>query len=136
VGVGHAAGERGDGEQGGAGEEHALATEQVAEPAGEEEKAPVGDQVGADHPREIGLGEAQIALDDGESDVDDGHVDDHHQLTETDHNEGHPRAPVGAFLGRMDSHYESDYIGFVMIPQPLLYGPTCPLPLIPAPSWR
>ena len=96
--VGEAAGARGDGEEGDAGEEDALATDQVAEPAGEQEKAPVGDEVGADHPREVGLREAQIALDDGEGDIDDRHVDDHHQLPETDHDQRHPLAPRGALL--------------------------------------
>ncbi len=104
------AGERGDGEDGGAGEEDALATEQVAEAAGEQEEAPVGDEVRADDPREVGLRELQVALDDGQGDVDDGHVHDHHQLTQTYDHQRHPRAPRGAcYLGR-DSHYASDYI--------------------------
>ena len=101
--VGEAAERRGDGEEGDAGEEDALAAEQVAEPAGHQQEAPVGDEVGADDPREVGLREAQVALDDGERDVDDRHVDDHHQLTEADDDQRHPLAPRGALWGR-DSH--------------------------------
>ena len=91
--VGHPAQRGGDGEEGDAGEEDPLATDQVAKPSGHQEKAPVGDEVGADHPREVGLREAQIALDDGQGHVDDRHVDDHHQLPEAYHDQRHPLAP-------------------------------------------
>ena len=91
--VGDAAERGGDGEEGDAGEEDPLATDQVAKPSGHQEKAPVGDEVGADHPCEVGLREAQIALDHGQGHIDDRHVDDHHQLTEAYHDQRHPLAP-------------------------------------------
>jgi hypothetical protein len=94
--VGHPAERGGDREEGEAGEEDPLATDQVAKPSGHQEEAPVGDEVGADHPCEVGLREAQIALDDGQRDVDDRHVDDHHQLPEAYDDQRHPLAPRGA----------------------------------------
>ena len=70
-----------------------VPTDQVAKPSGHQQKTPVGDEVGADHPSEVGLRKAQIALDDGKGDVDDRHVDDHHQLPKAHHDQRHPLAP-------------------------------------------
>ena len=52
-----------------------LSAGQVAQAAGQQQQPSEGDQVGVDHPRQAGLGEAQIALDRGHGDVDDRHVD-------------------------------------------------------------
>ncbi len=96
--VGQPAEGGGNGEEGEAGEEDLLATDQVAEPAGHQQEAPVGDEVGADDPGEVGLREVQVTLDDGQGDVDDRHVDDHHQLPETDDDQRHPLAPRGGAI--------------------------------------
>ena len=61
--VGQPAGDRREREQRDAGEEHALAADQVAEAAGEQQEAAERDQVGVDDPGQVGLREVQIALD-------------------------------------------------------------------------
>jgi hypothetical protein len=73
------AGQRGGGEDGQAGQEHAPLAEQITEPAGKQEQAAEGDQIGVDHPREAALGEAQVALDRRERDVHDRRVEHDHQ---------------------------------------------------------
>ena len=52
----------------------AAARDEVAEPAGEQQQAAEGDQVGVDHPRERRLREAEVALDRRQRDVDDRRV--------------------------------------------------------------
>ena len=54
------AGERGGGEEGESGEEDAPAAEEVAEPAGQQQQAAEGDQVGVDDPGEARLREAEV----------------------------------------------------------------------------
>ncbi len=89
---------RGHGEDRHACEEHPLAADQVAGPAGEQEQAAVGDQVAVDDPGEVGLGEVKVALDRGQGDVHDRRVQDDHQLAEADDDEGEP-APAVARRG-------------------------------------
>ena len=74
-----------------------LRPDQVAEPAGQQQEAAEGDQVAVDHPREVRLGEVQVALDRGQRDVHDRRVEDHHQLAEAEHGERDP-APALALL--------------------------------------
>ena len=92
--LGEAAERRGGGEDDKAGEEDALATDQVADAAGEEEEGAEGDHVGVEDPREARLGEAHVGLDAGEGDVHDRRVQDHHQLPEAHHRERRPAPPV------------------------------------------
>jgi hypothetical protein len=46
-----------------AGEEHALAAEEVAEPAGQKQEAAERHEEGVDDPSEVPLSEVQVALD-------------------------------------------------------------------------
>jgi trans-2,3-dihydro-3-hydroxyanthranilate isomerase len=64
-----------------------AASDQVAEPAGEQEQAPIGDQIAVEDPGEIRLAEVEVALDRGQRDVDDRRIDDAHQLPEADDDE-------------------------------------------------
>src|SRR6185312_17084486 len=95
--VGQRAGERGEREQGGPGEEHAAAPEQVGGAPTEHEEAGEGEGVGVDDPLEAGRGEAQPAADLGQGDVDDRDVEDDHELREA-HDE-QKRCPVADFFG-------------------------------------
>ena len=58
--LGEAAQRRGDREEHEADEEHAPAADQVAQPAGDEQEAAEGDQVGVDDPGQRRLGEVQV----------------------------------------------------------------------------
>ena len=60
---GDAAQERRDREGDEAGEEHALAPDEVAEPAGQEQQAAEGDEEGVDDPGQVGLAEVEVVLD-------------------------------------------------------------------------
>src|SRR5205823_9533973 len=51
------------------------------------------DGVCGDHPLEPGLGEPEIGLDRGQGDVDDGHVEDDHELCGDDQSQGAPAPP-------------------------------------------
>ena len=64
--------QRGGGEDRQPDEEDAALAEQVAEPAGEQQQAAEGDQVGVDDPGQARLREAEVVLDRGQGDVDDG----------------------------------------------------------------
>ncbi len=80
-------------------EEHPLAADQVAEPAGQEQQAAEGDEERVDHPGEVRLAEAEIGLDRGQRDVHDRDVEDDHQLGEADDGEGRPAAAIGGGAG-------------------------------------
>ena len=67
---------RSGGEHDHAGEEYALAAEQVAEPTGEQQEARECDEKGIDDPGEGSLAEVQVALDGGEGDVHDRRVEE------------------------------------------------------------
>ena len=91
---------RGGGEHDHAGEEHALAAEQIAEPAGEQQEAGECDEEGVDDPGEVSLAEVQVALDGGQRDVHDRRVEHDHQLGEADDREREPAAAVPDGDGR------------------------------------
>jgi hypothetical protein len=91
---------RGGGEEDDAGEEDALAADEVAEAAGHEQEAAERDQVRVDHPGQVRLGEVQVALDGRQRDVHDGRVERVHELSEADHDEGDPASKVSGGLGR------------------------------------
>ena len=87
--------QRRGGEDGEAGEEHALAPGEVAEPAGQQQQAAEGDEERVDDPGEIGLAEVEVVLDRGQRDVHDRHVEHDHQLGEADDEQRRPAAAVG-----------------------------------------
>ena len=87
-----------------AGEEDALAADQVAEPAGEQQEAAERDQVGVDDPGQLGLGDVQVALDDGQRDVDDGAVERVHEHRHADDAQGDPAPAVAGARGRDCTH--------------------------------
>ncbi len=88
--LGGAAQRRGGDEHREAGQEDVAASDQIPEPAGKEEQAAEGDQVGVDHPREIRLRESEIALDRRQRDVHDRHVEDDHQRPDAQHDKRDP----------------------------------------------
>ena len=84
-----AAGERGDGEQHGPGDEDGAAAEAVGELAAEQQEAAEGQRVAGDDPRQVAVGaEAEAVADVLEGDVHDGGVEDDHELAEGDDDEG------------------------------------------------
>ena len=80
----HAAEQRRGGEDRESDDEHSASTEDVAGPSTEEQESAEGQAVGVDDPRETGRAEVQGVLDRYEGDVDDGGVEDDHQLTGDD----------------------------------------------------
>ena len=90
-----AAQDRGDGEEHEPRKEHAPASEQVAEPAGEQQEAAEGDEEGVDDPGQVALAEVQIALDRRQRHIHDRGVEHDHELGQADNHEGHPPAVVG-----------------------------------------
>ena len=69
-------------------------TEQVAEPAAEQQEPAEGEHVGVHHPGERGLREAQIRPDRREGDVHDRRVEDDHQVPAAEHEERNPAHAV------------------------------------------
>ena len=93
-------------ERGGAGEpdqaddEDALAAEEVADPAAEQQQAAEGERVGGDDPLAGRVGEAERFLGGRQGDVDDRRVEDDHQLGEAEDREDQPAAlVVGIVVG-------------------------------------
>ena len=82
--VGQRAGERGEHEQRRPGEEHAPATEQVGGPPAEHQEAREGDRVGVDDPLQAGGREVETVAHRRQRDVDDGDVEDDHELRQAD----------------------------------------------------
>jgi hypothetical protein len=78
-----------------AGEEHALSTDEVADPAREQEQAAEGDEEGVDDPGQVALAEVKVPLDRGQGDVHDRDVEDDHQLRQADDSERGPAAAIG-----------------------------------------
>ena len=74
------AGQGGGGEDPQTQQEDALAAHQVGQPAGQQQEAGKGDQIAVDHPGQAAGGEAQVAADRRQGDVDDRHV--HHDQQE------------------------------------------------------
>ena len=83
------------GEEGDARKEQPPVPEEVAEPAAEQEKASVGEQVGVHDPGQGGLGEVQVLADRRQRDVHDRGVEHDHQAREGERVE---REPAGAAL--------------------------------------
>src|SRR5206468_12283379 len=77
-----------------AGQEDLAAADQVTHAPGQEQESAEGDQVRVDHPGEVGLAEAEVALDVRQRDVHDGRVEHDHQLAKADHDQGHPPSKI------------------------------------------
>ena len=92
AGDGQPAEQRADREEGDAGQEGAAAAEEVAAAGPEQQQAAEGEQVGVEDPGQLASGEAEALLDVGQGDVDDGRVEDHHQLGGQDDEQEHRRA--------------------------------------------
>jgi hypothetical protein len=107
---GRPAQDRGDGEDGDAEQEHALAADEVTESAGEQQQAAERDEEGVDDPGEITLGEMEVALDRRQGDVHDRRVEHDHELREADDHEGHPPAAIRAWREE-GSHVRLHLIG-------------------------
>ena len=75
-------------------DEQAPVTEQVAEPAAEQQEPAEREQVGVHHPGERGLREAQIRPDRRQGDVHDRRVEDDHQVPAAEHDERDPAHAV------------------------------------------
>jgi hypothetical protein len=75
-----ATGQRGEGEEQHPGHEDAPAPEQVRRAAAEEQEAREGQRVGVDDPLQVDGGEAEVLADRRQRDVDDGDVEDDHEL--------------------------------------------------------
>ena len=69
-----------------------LLPQQVAQPAGEQQEAAEGQQVGVDHPGQRGLREAEVGLDRRQRHVHDALVQDDHQVAQAQHVEREPPA--------------------------------------------
>ncbi len=93
-GRGGAAEQRGEREQRHAQQEHALAADQVAEPAGQQQEAAEGDEECVDDPGEVALGEVEVVLDRRQGNVHDRGVEHDHQLCEA---YDHEREPAASF---------------------------------------
>jgi hypothetical protein len=83
--------QRAEAEEGGAGEEHAPAPEQVGEPPAEQQKAAKGDRVRVHDPLQPGRAEVQPIANRRQRDVHDRDVEDHHELREAEQHEQHVR---------------------------------------------
>ena len=81
-----------DGEPGEAGDEDALAAEEVAEAAAEQQQAAERQRVRGDDPLAGVVGEAQVRLGRGKRDVHDRHVEHDHQLRKANQREDEPAA--------------------------------------------
>ena len=90
--------ERGDGEEEDADDEHPPAPEQVGRPSSEQQQAGEGERVGADHPLQPLLREAEVGLDRGQRDDHDRRVEDHHQEGAAEEGERPPATRIGSSL--------------------------------------
>ena len=73
-------------------EEHAPAAEQVGRAPAEQQEAAEDERVGADHPLEVLLREAEVDLDRGQGDVHDRDVEDDHELHDAEERQRQPLA--------------------------------------------
>src|SRR6266566_3849242 len=96
---GQAAAERGEGEHRQAGQEHAPVAQDVAEPGTGDQEHRVGDHVAGDNKLQPGSRGVQAGMDRGRRDVDDGRVQNGHELPGEDHRERRPEAPGGPLGG-------------------------------------
>ena len=103
---GEAAQQRREREERKAAQEHAPATDQVAEPPGQQQQPAERDQVGVDDPRQRRLREAEIRLDRRQRDVHDRGVEDDHHEAGAEHDQRGP-APVLLLRGeRRAGHFD------------------------------
>ena len=100
LGLGDAAQDRRGREQDQSGEEDALAPDEVAEPAGEQEQPAERDQVRVHDPREARLREAEVALDRRQRDVHDRLVEDDHEEARAQDDQRDPAVAVAVGGGR------------------------------------
>src|SRR6185312_11597459 len=77
---GESSGQGAQREQRDPGQEGATPAEQVTRAGPQQEEAAEGEDVRIEHPRQRRVREVQAALDVGERDIDDGGVEDDHQL--------------------------------------------------------
>ena len=96
--AGEGGGGRRDAEDHEADGERTLAAEPVAQRTEGEEEAGEHQRVRVDHPLQSGDARAQVALEGGERDVDDGVVDHDDEQAHAEHREGEP-APLVPDLG-------------------------------------
>jgi hypothetical protein len=96
---GETAKERGEGEEQEPDHEHAAAPEQVGGAAAQQEQAGEGDRVGADHPLQPLLREAQSFVDRGQRDDHDVGVEDDHEERPAEERERPPAAGIGLCRG-------------------------------------
>ena len=75
-------------------QEDLAASDQVTEPPGHEQEAPVGDQVAVDHPGQAGLGKTKVSLHVRQRHVHDRGVEHDHELPEADHDQGQPPSEI------------------------------------------
>jgi hypothetical protein len=88
----------GRGEGANADEEHMGAADNVAEPAEGQQAKREAQHIGGDHPFDlVGVG-AEVLLQAGQRDVDDGDVDQVHETGDEQHRKRHPAARVGIGL--------------------------------------
>src|SRR4029453_296814 len=76
------------------GEEEGAMSEKVTEPTPEEQAAPERDQVRVNDPGERLFREPEIGADRRERDADNGHVEDDHEVPETEHGSASQRRSV------------------------------------------
>jgi hypothetical protein len=83
------------------GDEQTLSAQQVRRPATQQQEAAKDQRVAVDHPLQVGGREVQTALDRRERDVDDGRVEDDHELSQAGNHQHHPRVdPAAGAAGR------------------------------------
>ena len=88
-----AARQRRGGEHHQPGHQHPPPAEEVGRPGAQQEEAAEGEHVGADHPLQALLAEAEIALDRGQGDVEDRVVENVHELDEAEQEQDRDAAP-------------------------------------------
>ena len=111
------AGERGEGEERDADQEHAALPEEVAQPPAQQQEAAEREQVGVDHPGERGLREAEVVPDRREGDVHDRHIQHDHQVAEAEDDQREPACAAG---GRHTRPPVSVFPWFLVIVSPSL----------------
>ena len=97
LGLREAAGQRGEREQDEAGDEQPAAAEQVGHAAAQQQEAAEGERVGVDDPREVVLGELEVAADRRQRDVDDRRVEHDDELRQREQRQG--ASALSAMLG-------------------------------------
>ena len=83
------------------GHEQATAPEQVGRASSEQEQAAEGERVGAQHPLQALLREAEVRLDRGQRHEHDRGVEDHHEEGAAEERERPPAAGIGVFSTRL-----------------------------------